>query len=479
MHIKHIFLGVLVCVISSLVSVGIYQRYIFNEEKWLQTLRSDVHAMAEKDVLLSPGLRRQFMSSVPTDFISAAEKSRKAVVFIKSNGENTDTGYDDVFQGLNTGSGVLISSDGYIATNYHVVKGATKIDVTLNDNRVFEASWVGSDESTDLALLKIPVSDTDYLVMGNSDSLMIGEWVMAVGNPFKLQSSVTAGIVSAKARNINILQSQGIESFIQTDAAVNPGNSGGALINTRGLLVGICTAIKSYSGRYEGFSFAIPSNLAAKILKDLMQYGIVQRGWLGIEIENVDHDISRKLGLSEVSGVLISSVSKDGGAFDAGLLSGDVIFSVNNTRVRNVAEFMEIVALYRPGDKLAVVYQREGQKYTTVASLRNQLNSEDIIASAHYDIFKNIGIEVRLPDKYERAVVSPQGIIIQSVTRGSIAAQSRMEPGYVVVRVNNSVVRDPGQLADILENNKGKSVVLEGFYPRIPGEFPYTFVVPE
>jgi Do/DeqQ family serine protease len=479
LHIKHILLGFLACVISSLISVGIYQRYVFDEAKWLQSLKSDVHAMAERGVLLSPVLRQQFMSSVPSDFITAAEKSRKAVVFIKSNGENSDTDYDDIFQGLNTGSGVLISSDGYIATNYHVVKGASKMDITLNDNRVFEAKLVGADESTDLALLKIPVSGADFLVMGNSDSLMIGEWVLAVGNPFKLQSSVTAGIVSAKARNINILQSQGIESFIQTDAAVNPGNSGGALINTQGFLVGICTAIKSYSGRYEGFSFAIPSNLAAKVLKDLMEYGVVQRGWLGIEIENVDFKISQNLGLPEVAGILISSVSREGGAYDAGLKSGDVVLSVNNTKVRNVSEFMEVVALYRPGDKLKIMYHRAGQKEITTATLRNQLNSEDLIATAHYDIFKQIGLEVRLPDKYERAVISPEGVIVQSVSRGSMAADSRMEPGYVIVRVNNTVIKDPKQLADILENNRGVSVIFEGFYPRIPGEFPYTFVVPE
>lgn len=465
--------------ISSLISVAIYQKYVFDESKWLQTIRSDVHAMAEREVLLSPSLRQQFFSSVPSDFIAAAEKSRKAVVFIKSNGESTDADFDDVFQGLNTGSGVLISSDGYIATNYHVVRGATKIDITLDDNRVFEAEWIGSDESTDLALLKIPVSDADYLILGNSDSLMIGEWVLAVGNPFKLQSSVTAGIVSAKARNINILQSQGIESFIQTDAAVNPGNSGGALINTQGFLVGICTAIKSYSGRYEGFSFAIPSNLAAKVLKDLMEYGVVQRGWLGIEIENVDFGIAQKLELPEVSGILISSVSRDGGAFDAGLISGDVVLSVNNNKVRNVSEFMEIVALYRPGDKLKIMYHRAGQKYTTTATLRNQLNSEDLIATAHYEIFKQMGLEVRLPDKYERAVISPQGVIVQSVRRGSVAADSRMEPGYVIVRINNVAVKDPKQLAEILEKNRGASVILEGFYPRIPGEFPYSFIVPE
>lgn len=480
MKIKYYIIGLLgVSILSSILSIGLYERFLFNEAKWLKALRSDVHAMAEKDILLSPKLRQEFMTAVPSDFVKAAEKSRKAVVFIKSNGENSETGYDDIFQGLNTGSGVVISSDGYIATNYHVVKAATKIDITLNDNRVFEAKLVGYDESTDLALLKIPVLDLDFLVMGNSDSLMIGEWVLAVGNPFKLQSTVTAGIVSAKARNINILESQGIESFIQTDAAVNPGSSGGALINTRGDLVGICTAIKSFSGRYEGFSFAIPSNLAAKILSDLMEFGIVQRGWLGIEIENVDNDMAQKLNLSEVAGVMISSVTKEGGAYAAGLKASDVIHSVDNTKVLNISEFMEIIARHRPGDKVNIVYTRQGLKQSTQATLRNQLNSEELIAVTQYDVFKSIGIEVRLPDKYERAVISSQGIIVQSVMRGSVAARSRLEPGYFITKINNKVLKNPKQLAEILENSRGSSVIIEGFYPKVPGEFPYTFIVPE
>ena len=195
---------------------------------------------------------------------------------------------------------------------------AIKIDVTLNDNREYEARIIGVDPSTDLALLKIDAVNLDYLIFGNSDSLLIGEWVMAVGNPFRLQSTVTAGIVSAKARSINLLENQGIESFIQTDAAVNPGNSGGALINTRGDLIGICTAMQSNSGKFEGFSFAIPSNLAKKVIADLREYGVVQRGWLGIEIENIDNQMASKLALDEVAGVFVASVHKAGGAAAAG-----------------------------------------------------------------------------------------------------------------------------------------------------------------
>ncbi len=278
-------------------------------------------AVAEREMVLSDRFSQSYRSSYPTDFIHAAEMSRKAVVFIKSDANNNKSFSDDQWLHSNSGSGVIVSSDGYIVTNNHVLDGAKKIEVTLNDNRVFIADIVGADPSTDLALLKISSLDLDYLIFGNSDSLQIGEWVMAVGKPFRLQSTVTAGIVSAKARNINLLTNHGIESFIQTDAAVNPGNSGGALINTRGDLVGICTAILSHSGRYEGFSFAVPSNLAKKVINDLKEFGVVQRGWLGIEIENIDNKTAKELGLSEVSGVFISSVSKGGGASDAGLKS--------------------------------------------------------------------------------------------------------------------------------------------------------------
>ncbi len=469
---------IIVAVVTSSLTIFLYNHYIIPSDRWISSLRKDVHSMAEKGVLLSPKLLEQYKAVQPSDFVVAAEKSRKAVVFIKSNSSDSDNEDKDVFQGLTTGSGVIVSPDGYIVTNYHVVKEATKIDITLDDNRAYEAKMVGYDESTDLALLRIAENDLDFLLLGNSDSLFIGEWVLAVGNPFKLQSSVTAGIVSAKARNINVLTSQGIESFIQTDAAINPGNSGGALVNTRGDLVGICTAIKSYSGRFEGFSFAIPSNLVSKVVADLMEHGVVQRGWLGIEIENVDNTTAQNLSLNEISGVHISSVKKEGSAFKAGLRSGDVVHSINNTKVNNVPEFMEIMARYSPGEKIVVIYTRFGKKYTTEAVLLNQLNTEFLMKPTKFEIFSKIGFEIRLPDMYEQAVVASNGLIVQSVQRGTTAAQTRMEPGYVITKINNITVKSPKQLADVLIENKGKSIIMEGFYPKVPGEFPYTFIVP-
>ncbi|MBL0101165.1 MAG: PDZ domain-containing protein [Saprospiraceae bacterium] len=239
---------------------------------------------------------------------------------------------------------------------------------------------------------------------------------------------MTAGIVSAKGRNINLLENQGIESFIQTDAAVNPGNSGGALINTKGDLVGICTAILSNSGRYEGFSFAIPINLAKKVLADLKEFGAVQRGWLGVEIENVDNAKAMELGLKEVSGILLASVFKNGGADEAGLKTNDVILSVNNVKTSTTAEFMEQLAKFRPGDLLDIIFIRGQKVMASKATLRNQLNSTDLIASGEHEIFKKLGLELRNPDQYEKAMMASQGVMVVSIKMAVSSPIPRWNP---------------------------------------------------
>lgn len=470
---KYILVFILGSFSISVASIWIYDLYFNPWKQFVTNQRKDVVAVAENEILFSDRFNQLYRSSQPTDFVTAAEMSRKAVVFIKSNGT-----LDKDVNGVNSGSGVILSSDGYIVTNYHVVQNATKIDITLNDNRVLSAKIVGSDPSTDISLLKIDAENLNYLVFGNSDSLLIGEWVMAVGNPFRLQSTVTAGIVSAKARDINLLENQGIESFIQTDAAVNPGNSGGALINTRGDLVGICTAIQSNSGRYEGFSFAIPANLAKKVVADIREFGSVQRGWLGIEIENIDNQFANVLGLDQVAGVYIASVFRDGGAYEAGILNEDVIRSVNLAKTDNTAEFMEQMAQYRPGDKVNLTVIRKGKVMTINAVLRNQLNSTDLIGVRDDSILKSLGVELRDADKYEKALFAPQGVIVVSIMNGSVVAKTKMEPGYVITKVNNREVTSINMLIKVLSENIGKTVVLDGFYPKIPGEYPYTFVIP-
>lgn len=290
------------------------------------------------------------------DFQGVSRKVTPAVVNIVSRGA---TGYR-----LAGGSGVIISSGGYIITNNHVIEDATIIDVTLNSRRTFSAEVIGTDPQTDLALIKIDATDLQPLSYGNSDWVEVGEWVLAVGNPFNLASTVTAGIVSAKARNINILSgSYAVESFIQTDATVNPGNSGGALVNTNGELVGINTAIITKSGLSEGYSFAIPSNLVKKVITDLMRYGVVQRAILGVQIDEVTDEIAADKKLPFVAGVLIRNVTEGGGASESDLRAGDIIISINGIPTPSVPELQEQIARYNPGDRISLEFFRSGKQF--------------------------------------------------------------------------------------------------------------------
>lgn len=462
--------------ISTLLICG-YHWFILDRDQIDQVIRNRAIQVAENDFLFSDRFNQLTKAAVPSDFITASEISRKAVVFIKTNAK-LDAGHEGSPFSLSSGSGVIVSADGYIVTNFHVIREASKIEITLNDNRVYTAKIIGSDVSTDLALLKIVADNLDFLTFANSDTLQIGEWVMAVGNPFRLQSTVTAGIVSAKARNINLLESQGIESFIQTDAAVNPGNSGGALINTRGELVGICTAIESNTGRYEGFSFAIPSNLVRKVVTDLRTYGVVQRGWIGIEIQNINDPMAKELKLPEVSGVLVAFVNKGSGAEEAGLKPNDVVTHVQQIKTSTTSEFMEQIANYRPGDEVKLSIIREGKQMSFNVVLRNQLNSTDMIGTLSDGIFKEIGIEVRDADKYEKAVFALKGVIVVSVQNNSIVGITRMEPGYIITKVNNVEVSTAMSLKLLLEENTSRTIVLDGYYPKLPGDYPYTFQIP-
>lgn len=299
---------------------------------------------------------RDWSASALPDFTKVARQVTGAVASISAF---NITGYR-----VASGSGVVITTDGYIVTNYHVVQEGQRFEIALPDKRTLPARVVGVDESTDLALLRVAAEDLPALALGDSDQLEVGEWVLAVGNPFDLHSTVTAGIVSAKARNINILQGiYAIESFIQTDAVVNPGNSGGALVNTQGELVGINTAIISESGGYEGYSFAIPVNLVKKVMADMRQYGEVKRAVLGVNIADVNARIAADVSLPSTEGVYVTHVNKGSSAYEAGLRMGDVIVSVNGVRVASVPELQERVALYRPGDRVSLEYYRAGRKH--------------------------------------------------------------------------------------------------------------------
>ena len=328
------------------------------------------------------------------DFTQVAEKTIDAVVHIKCDVSKLTPMYQSFFgmiinQGVQRqtysafGSGVIVTEDGYIVTNNHVVQDAARITVTLNDKRVLPAKLVGNDPATDLAVVKIDASGLDYIPFGDSEKVRIGEPVLAIGNPFNLTSTVTAGIISAKARNMNIIQNttseSTIESFLQTDAAVNSGNSGGALVNTKGELIGVNTAIASGNGYYTGYSFAIPSNIARKVSTDLRKYGIVQRGYLGVNVSEVDVDLGRIKGLSDLKGVYIGRVIPGCAAAKAGLKAGDIILKVNNVEINSYAEMMEEVGYFYPGDTVKVTYLRDGKTLTAQLVLLNSNGTTDIV----------------------------------------------------------------------------------------------------
>ena len=314
-------------------------------------------------------------AAVPTDFVEAAEASVEAVVHVKITAERVQNYYNpfnDLFFGRpstpqrqevqGSGSGVILSEDGYIVTNNHVIKDAKEITVVTANNDEYDAVLVGTDPTTDIALLKIEAEGLQKITVANSDNVRLGQWVLAVGNPFNLTSTVTAGIISAKGRDINIIDEQSaIESFLQTDAAVNPGNSGGALVNTGGQLVGINTAISSRSGSFEGYSFAVPANLMMKVVGDLKEFGRVQRAFMGINYNELNASLSEELDLKVNAGVYVANVVEGGAADDAGIEKGDVIINIDGKQVRTGADLTEAIGSHRPGESLDVVVNRNGR----------------------------------------------------------------------------------------------------------------------
>ena len=400
------------------------------------------------------------------NFIYASKVSTPAVVHIRTTYSNYQRGernslFDQFFRdnfgeeyrggqpgpARGAGSGVIVSEDGYIATNNHVIEDAMEVKVVLGDNRTYEAQVVGTDPTTDLALLKIDEIDLPTLSFGNSEVLDIGEWVLAVGNPFEFRSTVTAGIVSAKGRNINILREKNglqIESFIQTDAAVNPGNSGGALVNLRGELIGINTAIATQTGTFSGYSFAVPSNLVRKVIQDLKDFGEVQRALLGISIRDVNAELAEEKNLAVLKGIFVNAVNNNSAAEEAGIESGDVIVGINDKIVNSVAELQETVALNRPGDEVSVTFLRGSDKRTALATLRNFSGSTRIILAAKteidgatfseltaaeketFDLEGGVKVEGLLPGKWKEAGIT-EGFIITEIDRKEVNSIKDLE----------------------------------------------------
>jgi serine protease Do len=406
------------------------------------------------------------------DLTYAAESTVNAVVHIMT--ESVQGGWSSgnplldffgyrsepqVAQGF--GSGVILSSDGFIVTNNHVIDDAQKIKVVLNDRREFEARLIGADPATDVALLKIDGTNLPFLTYGNSSDLKLGEWVLAIGNPFNLTSTVTAGIISAKARNIGINGDRSnIESFIQTDAAVNPGNSGGALVNQRGELVGINTALASRTGSYAGYSFAIPTTIVRKVVDDLKKYGEVQRALLGVEIRGVDADVAKEFKLEKIEGVYVAGVTENGAAKEAGIKSGDVILEIQGRKVNTNAELQESISQYHPGDMVNITVKRNNSEKLFTVKLRNKLGNTGIVHETN-DLYGSQFESLKALDKEKFQL--DRGIKVTKVGSGKLKDAGLVQ-GFIITDVNKKPVYDVDDLKRIVTNAKG-GILVEGLLP--------------
>jgi serine protease Do len=474
----------LIAVIGGLISVGLYKFIEDNSavpEVNAQSL--DVYTASYRQPV--SGSVSQVSFSAP-DFTTAAESTINAVVHIKTEYQRKSNVYDYFFdfhdffghprndnqrsmpyQG--SGSGVIISQDGYIVTNNHVVQEADLIEVVLNDKRTYDARVIGTDPSTDLALIKIDEIGLSFLSYGNSDHVKIGEWVLAVGNPFNLTSTVTAGIVSAKARNINILGDIGgvssIESFIQTDAAVNRGNSGGALVNTKGELIGINAAIASNTGSYSGYSFAIPVNIVKKVVEDLLNYGMVQRAYIGVSILELGSVYARENGITETKGVYVAGTTDNGAAREVGIEEGDIITHIAGTEINHTSELLEIVSQYRPGDNISLVYNRDGETIKTSLVLKNKEGNTEIIKPEEKSVLTAMGATFESLTQSEKDRLRIQnGVRVKDLQYGKLR-KAGIREGFIITRIDEKRIDKVDDLEDILENKTG-GVLIEGVYPN-------------
>jgi serine protease Do len=427
------------------------------------------------------------------NFVYAAKSATPAVVHIRttferkqsagsSQGNPMDQLFKDYFgdqfdkgqsaPGRGTGSGVIVTQDGYIATNNHVIDDASEIEVLLNDNRSFKAKVVGTDLDTDLALLKIEGENLPNMAFGDSENVQVGEWVLAIGNPYEFTSTVTAGIVSAKARNIDILRRYGnpeqsrykIEAFIQTDAAVNPGNSGGALVNLKGELVGINTAIASPTGSFAGYSFAVPASLVKKVIFDLKDFGVVQRPLLGISIRDVDAALAKEKDLNVLKGVLVAGIGAKSAADIAGLEVDDVVIAINGRAVANVAQLQEQVALKRPGDEIEVTFIRDGKTRNTMAILKNAENNTDVVVAKKAFEYEGLKVEP-VSESLKKQLGINSGVQIKSL-KNQKWAEANIKEGFIVTKIDRKPISTAEDLSASLKNAKGEGLLVEGIYPN-------------
>lgn len=449
------------------------------------------------------------------DFTIPAEAATPAVVHIKTktnakqvnnnlprkqqpNNPFSDLFDDDMFnqlfgRGRNiipeqraSGSGVIISDDGYIVTNNHVVENADEITVTLSNKKTYKAKVIGTDPSYDLSVIKIDAAALPFLLYGNSDDVKIGQWVLAIGYPLNLETTVTAGIVSAKARTLGLNKDKngdsraGVESFIQTDAAVNMGNSGGALVNTDGKLIGVNSAIASPTGYYSGYSYAIPVNIVKKVVDDLIKFGSVQRGFLGVSFVNasdLSEEDKKKAGVPEgAEGIYASDVPTDGGAFAAGIRKGDILKKINGTEITSGAEMQGLISRYKPGDKLPVTYVRNGKENTVLVTLKNKAGNYEIVKADA--ILEALGADLAtLDSKKAREYGVAGGVIVKKVNEGALNDQSRMKDGFIILKINDKEVKSVEEMKAAV--GQSKSITISGFYPGYDGVYEYPIILEE
>lgn len=479
---------ILASIIGSILSISLF--YV---------LGMNGRSLSVQHIEASPSAKFASLGGSSNDFTVAAEKTLPGVVHIKSmkSGKTyssdpyggmfdpfKDFFGDDFFAPkqyksqpqMATGSGVIISADGFIITNNHVVAEADEISVTLYDNRSFPAKLIGTDPSTDLAVLQIDVKGLSPIPFVNSDNIKVGQFVLAVGNPFSLTSTATAGIVSARGRNLHILQDKwAIESFIQTDAAVNPGNSGGALVDMNGGLIGINTAIASPTGAYAGYSFAIPSNIVSKVFDDIMKFGVVQRGFLGISILPVDANLVKEKSLKVNEGVYVDSLFESGAASMSGVKAGDVIVSINGIEVKNPSDLQEIVGSKKPGDVLNLKIDRKGDEKQFDVTLKNKEGNTEVVKKERIEVLETLGIELQnLNDKELKKFEISGGAKIVKIKPGKLSKFTDIREGYIITKIDGSKVNKVEDVEKILSNKKG-GIMLEGIYPGQPGVYYYAF----
>jgi len=483
MNRKQFFLGiVLASLIGGLVAVlGV---------GFLQTNQDSTTNFTEKQntSLVNWLSDDKFVIPEGINFVASAAQVTPAVVHVRSTvtkstsqqgvdpmeelfGFRSPRGEATPREGKSTGSGAIISEDGYIVTNNHVIENASKVEITLEDNRRFTARVIGLDPTTDLALLKIEANNLPFIPFGNSDQAQIGEWVLAVGNPYELNSTVTAGIISAKSRNIGILRDESnmqVESFIQTDAAVNPGNSGGPLVNLNGEIIGINTAIASRTGGFSGYSFAVPSSIAKKVMDDLLEFGTVQRGLLGVIIRDVNADLEEAIG-EEVKadrGVFVDKVNEGSGGEDAGLQRGDIIIGIDGAETYTTSSLQERVARKRPGDEINVKFLREGKEMSTMATLKNVSGDTKVVVKVLPKITEFEGVIFEdLKVEYKGRLELEGGATITSIDN-NLWKDAGVQEGFIITKIGRVKILTGEDVINALKNYEGEDVIILGVYPN-------------